>query len=76
MGWEAPKYSKISVKEHMYSYNVSVLRKATGRGKNRKVGGLITFNFPDQERGFDSVEVLTFCCFTLLSKLPSSDIQR
>ncbi|CAN6485774.1 unnamed protein product [Victoria cruziana] len=75
MGWEAPKYSKISVKEHMYSYNVSVLRKATGRGKNRKVGGLITFNFPDQERGFDSVEdaqnaVAAFALYSLFPEIP------
>ncbi|XP_049932027.1 DExH-box ATP-dependent RNA helicase DExH7, chloroplastic isoform X3 [Nymphaea colorata] len=75
IGWEAPKYSKISAKENMYCYNVSVLRKATGRGKNRKVGGLITFNFPDQDRGFDSVEdaqnaVAAFALYSLFPEIP------
>lgn len=35
-----------------------MLRKATGRGKNRKAGGLITLQLPDENENFESAEVL------------------
>jgi len=33
------------------------LRKATGRGKNRKAGGLVTLQLPDQNETVESAEV-------------------
>jgi ATP-dependent RNA helicase DHX29 len=33
------------------------LRKASGRGKNRKAGGLVTLKLPDQNEAFESAEV-------------------
>ncbi|KAJ6852893.1 DExH-box ATP-dependent RNA helicase DExH7, chloroplastic-like [Iris pallida] len=56
LGWEAPKYSKLFEKENKYIYSVSILRKATGRGKSRQAGGLITLQLPDQDEACDSVE--------------------
>ncbi|KAL4580736.1 hypothetical protein LXL04_016938 [Taraxacum kok-saghyz] len=41
-GWDAPKYNKVQGS----SYTVSVIRKASGRGKSRKVGGLTTIQLP------------------------------
>lgn len=32
-----------------YSYTVSIVRKASGRGKSRKPGGLVTLKLPDDE---------------------------
>ncbi|KAL3515702.1 hypothetical protein ACH5RR_022604 [Cinchona calisaya] len=48
-GWEAPKYSKVLHSRNSPRYNVSVLRKASGRGKSRKAGGLITIELPFQD---------------------------
>lgn len=61
-GWEAPKYSKVFGNECGFSYAVSVLRTATGRGKSRKAGGLITLQLPDQYETFETAEVFT-CAF-------------
>lgn len=55
-GWEAPKFNKVSGKESSFCYAVSVLRKASGRGKNRKAGGLITLQLPHQDEACESAE--------------------
>ncbi|KAK7292527.1 hypothetical protein RIF29_08309 [Crotalaria pallida] len=52
-GWEAPKYNKIHGRGKSFSYNVSILRNASGRGKNRKAGGLVTLKLPDQNEFFE-----------------------
>lgn len=57
-GWEAPKFNKVSGRESSFCYAVSVLRKASGRGKNRKAGGLITLQLPPQDEACESAEVL------------------
>lgn len=57
LGWEAPKYSKLLGKGHGPSYTVSVLRKASGRGKSRKAGGLVTLQLPGQDNTFETAEV-------------------
>lgn len=59
LGWEAPKYSKLSEKDDKFLYSVSVLRTATGRGKSRKAGGLITIQLPNLDETFGFVEVQT-----------------
>lgn len=41
-----------------FAYSVSVLRKASGRGKSRKAGGLITLHLPNEQEAFESAEVL------------------
>lgn len=56
-GWEAPKFNKILGRGKSFSYTVSILRKASGRGKNRKAGGLVTLKLPDQNEIFESAEV-------------------
>ncbi|XP_027113217.2 DExH-box ATP-dependent RNA helicase DExH7, chloroplastic-like isoform X1 [Coffea arabica] len=48
-GWEAPRYSKMLDSGNNPSYTVSVLRKASGRGKSRKAGGLISVELPSQD---------------------------
>ncbi|CAN0878558.1 DExH-box ATP-dependent RNA helicase DExH7, chloroplastic [Linum grandiflorum] len=55
-GWEAPKFDKVHEKREGFSYSVSVLRKASGRGKNRKAGGLVTIRLPNLDETFESVE--------------------
>ncbi|MED6225014.1 hypothetical protein PIB30_089671 [Stylosanthes scabra] len=55
-GWEAPKFNKILGKGKSFAYSVSILRKASGRGKNRKAGGLVTLQLPDQNEIFESAE--------------------
>ncbi|CAJ1940427.1 unnamed protein product [Sphenostylis stenocarpa] len=56
-GWEAPKFDKICGRGKSFSYTVSILRKGSGRGKNRKAGGLVTFQLPDQNETVESAEV-------------------
>lgn len=56
-GWEAPKYSKVQGTRDGFSYTVSVIRKASGRGKNRKVGGLTTLQLPTPGETFENAEV-------------------
>ncbi|CAL1385571.1 unnamed protein product [Linum trigynum] len=55
-GWEAPKFEKVYEEKQGFFYSVSVLRKASGRGKNRKAGGLVTVQLPNQGETFESVE--------------------
>ncbi|KAK4835384.1 hypothetical protein QYF36_009045 [Acer negundo] len=74
-GWEAPKFNKILGKANSFSYAVSVLRKASGRGKSRKAGGLITLQLPDQNQTFESAEdaqnrIAAFALHHLFSDLP------
>lgn len=59
-GWEAPNFNKVRGKGNNFSYTISVLRKASGRGKSRKAGGLITLQLPDEDETFESVEVNYF----------------
>jgi ATP-dependent RNA helicase DHX29 len=60
LGWEAPKYSKISEKDRKFVYAVNVLRGATGRGKSRKAGGMTKIQLPEVDEEYGSVEVKTF----------------
>ncbi|XP_019434912.1 PREDICTED: DExH-box ATP-dependent RNA helicase DExH7, chloroplastic [Lupinus angustifolius] len=74
-GWEAPKYHKILDRGKSFSYSVSILRKASGRGKNRKAGGLVTLNLPDQNETFESAEdaqnrVAAYALFQLFPDIP------
>ncbi|KAF1887143.1 hypothetical protein Lal_00040740 [Lupinus albus] len=74
-GWEAPKYHKILGRGKSFSYSVSILRKASGRGKNRKAGGLVTLNLPDQNETFESAEdaqnrVAAYALFQLFPDIP------
>ncbi|KAE8650533.1 DExH-box ATP-dependent RNA helicase DExH7, chloroplastic isoform X2 [Cucumis sativus] len=74
-GWDAPKFNKIHRKENGFFYAVSVLRKASGRGKNRKAGGLITLQFPNEDEIFESAEdaqnkVAAFALCHLFPDLP------
>ncbi|KAI3408453.1 uncharacterized protein J3R85_020258 [Psidium guajava] len=55
-GWEAPKFNKVPGESKAFSYAVSVVRKASGRGKSRKAGGLVTFQLPNQGEVLESVE--------------------
>lgn len=56
-GWEAPKFDKVISKENKLSYSVSVVRKASGRGKSRKPGGLVTLQLSDEGDISGSAEV-------------------
>uniref|UniRef100_A0A0E0P9C1 Probable ATP-dependent RNA helicase spindle-E n=1 Tax=Oryza rufipogon TaxID=4529 RepID=A0A0E0P9C1_ORYRU len=56
LGWEAPKYSKISEKDRKFIYAVNVLRGSTGRGKSRKAGGLTKVELTEQDKEYASVE--------------------
>ncbi|KAJ7968010.1 ATP-dependent RNA helicase [Quillaja saponaria] len=74
-GWEAPKFNKVPGNESSFSYAVSVLRKASGRGKNRKAGGLVTLQLPEQDQTFESAEdaqnrVAAFALCHLFPDLP------
>ncbi|KAL8528983.1 hypothetical protein ACS0TY_006448 [Phlomoides rotata] len=55
-GWEAPKYDKVPGKGYNSGYSISVLRKASGRGKSRKAGGLTTIQLPSQDESFNTLE--------------------
>ncbi|XP_006431713.2 DExH-box ATP-dependent RNA helicase DExH7, chloroplastic isoform X1 [Citrus clementina] len=74
-GWDAPKFNKVTGKNNNFSYAVSVLRKASGRGKSRKAGGLITLELPGEGETFESVEdaqnqVAAFALHNLFPDLP------
>ncbi|XVE94165.1 hypothetical protein REPUB_Repub01dG0258300 [Reevesia pubescens] len=74
-GWEAPKFDKMPGKGKSFAYSVSVLRKASGRGKSRKAGGLITLQLPHEQEGFESAEdaqnrVAAFALCQLFPDLP------
>ncbi|XP_074328241.1 DExH-box ATP-dependent RNA helicase DExH7, chloroplastic isoform X2 [Apium graveolens] len=75
LGWEAPKYNKLLGKGHGPKYTVNVLRKASGRGKSRKAGGLVTYQLPTQMETFETAEdaqnaVAAFALFRLFPDLP------
>ncbi|XP_027329494.1 DExH-box ATP-dependent RNA helicase DExH7, chloroplastic isoform X2 [Abrus precatorius] len=74
-GWEAPKFNKILGRGKSLSCTVSILRKASGRGKNRKAGGLVTLQFPDQNETFESAEdaqnkVAAYALYKLFPDVP------
>ncbi|PON48782.1 RNA helicase, ATP-dependent DEAH box [Parasponia andersonii] len=74
-GWEAPNFNKVHGKGKSFSYSVSVLRKASGRGKSRKAGGLITLQLPDEGETSESVEdaqnrVAAFALYRIFPDLP------
>ncbi|KAJ4833074.1 hypothetical protein Tsubulata_001048 [Turnera subulata] len=74
-GWEAPKFNKLLARKKGFLYTVSILRKASGRGKSRKAGGLITVQLPDQNETFESAEdaqnrVAAFALHQLFPDLP------
>ncbi|KAJ4966079.1 hypothetical protein NE237_017928 [Protea cynaroides] len=74
-GWEAPKFNKVHGKGSRFFYAVSVLRTASGRGKSRKAGGLITLQLPDQDEASESAEdaqnkVAAFALYRLFPDLP------
>ncbi|XVE67464.1 hypothetical protein DITRI_Ditri08aG0163400 [Diplodiscus trichospermus] len=74
-GWEAPKFNKMPGKGKSFAYSVSVLRKASGRGKSRKAGGLITLQLPNEQESFESAEdaqnrVAAFALCQLFPDLP------
>ncbi|KAK7363934.1 hypothetical protein VNO77_06099 [Canavalia gladiata] len=74
-GWDAPKFNKSLGRGKSFSYTVSILRKASGRGKNRKVGGLVTLQFPDQNETVDSAEdaqnkVAAYALYKLFPDIP------
>ncbi|KAJ9158973.1 hypothetical protein P3X46_024509 [Hevea brasiliensis] len=74
-GWEAPNFNKILERKKGFSYSVSILRKATGRGKSRKAGGLITLQLPDQDETYESAEdaqnrVAAFAVHQLFPDIP------
>ncbi|KAG6398660.1 hypothetical protein SASPL_140127 [Salvia splendens] len=55
-GWDAPKYDKVPGKGDSFGYSISVLQKARGRGKSRKVGGLTTIQLPHQDEILNTPE--------------------
>ncbi|XP_064969057.1 DExH-box ATP-dependent RNA helicase DExH7, chloroplastic-like isoform X1 [Musa acuminata AAA Group] len=75
LGWEPPKYSKLSGKEDKFLYAVSILRSASGRGKSRNAGGLISIQLPNGGESFKSVEdaqnkVASYALCQLFPELP------
>jgi len=60
LGWEAPKYNKISERDGKFVYSVDVLRGAAGRGKSRKAGGLTKIQLPELDEEYGFVQVTTF----------------
>ncbi|CAD6263671.1 unnamed protein product [Miscanthus lutarioriparius] len=75
LGWEAPKYNKISERDGKFVYSVDVLRGATGRGKSRKAGGLTKIQLPelDEEYGFvqeAQSRVAAFALYQFFADLP------
>ncbi|KAF3452627.1 hypothetical protein FNV43_RR03060 [Rhamnella rubrinervis] len=74
-GWDAPKFNKVVRKGNGFFYTVSVLRRASGRGKSRKAGGLITLQLPNEDETFESSEdaqnkVAAFALYCLFPDLP------
>ncbi|XP_022027581.1 DExH-box ATP-dependent RNA helicase DExH7, chloroplastic isoform X2 [Helianthus annuus] len=74
-GWEAPKYNKVQGTRDGSSYTVNVIRKASGRGKNRKVGGLTTVQLPTPGEAFETAEdaqnrVAAYALYQLFPDLP------
>lgn len=74
-GWEAPKYNKVQGTGDGCSYTISVIRKASGRGKSRKGGGLTTLQLPTPGETFETAEdaqnrVAAFALYQLFPDLP------
>ncbi|XP_028762861.1 DExH-box ATP-dependent RNA helicase DExH7, chloroplastic isoform X2 [Neltuma alba] len=74
-GWEAPKFNKVPGRGKNFSYAISILRKASGRGKNRKAGGLVTLQLPDGDETSESAEdaqnkVAAYALFQLFPDIP------
>ncbi|KAL1204479.1 DExH-box ATP-dependent RNA helicase DExH7 [Cardamine amara subsp. amara] len=74
-GWEAPKFNKVTTEGRNFSYTVSILRKASGRGKSRQAGGLVTLQLPHQDEDFEFIEdaqnrVAAFALHKVFSDLP------
>ncbi|KVH88553.1 Helicase, C-terminal, partial [Cynara cardunculus var. scolymus] len=74
-GWEAPKYNKVQGTGDRCSYTISVIRKASGRGKSRKGGGLTTLQLPTPGETFETAEdaqnrVAAFALYQLFPDLP------
>ncbi|KAJ3675190.1 hypothetical protein LUZ60_004232 [Juncus effusus] len=79
LGWDPPKYTKVSDKDSKFIYSVNILRKTTGRGKSRKAGGLTAFQLPDSDESSRSVEeaqnkVAAFAVHQLFAGLPLCEI--
>jgi len=75
LGWEAPKYTKVSEKGGKFVYAVNVLRGATGRGKSRKAGGLTKIQLPEIDEEYGSFEeaqsrVAAFALYQFFADLP------
>ncbi|ONM17402.1 DExH-box ATP-dependent RNA helicase DExH7, chloroplastic isoform X2 [Zea mays] len=75
LGWEAPKYNKISERDGKFVYSVNVLRGATGRGKSRKAGGLTIIQLPKLHEEYGSVQeaqsrVAAFALYQFFADLP------
>ncbi|CAN8244837.1 unnamed protein product [Cochlearia groenlandica] len=74
-GWDAPKFNKVAGEGRNFSYTVSIVRKASGRGKSRQAGGLVTLQLPHQDEEFESIEdaqnrVAAFALHKVFSELP------
>ncbi|KAI4375529.1 hypothetical protein MLD38_013387 [Melastoma candidum] len=74
-GWEAPKFDKVLDKGKSFAYTVNVIRKASGRGKSRKAGGLTTIRLPDRDENSRSAEdgqnkVAAFALHCLFPDIP------
>lgn len=65
LGWEPPKYNKLPGKGQGPKYSVNVLRKASGRGKSRKAGGLVSFQLPTENDTFKTAEVYLLALFQI-----------
>ncbi|KAF7842782.1 DExH-box ATP-dependent RNA helicase DExH7, chloroplastic isoform X1 [Senna tora] len=75
LGWEAPKFNKVPGRGKSFSYAISILRQASGRGKNRKAGGLVSLQLPDQDETSESAEdaqnkVAAYALFQLFPDIP------
>jgi len=75
LGWEAPKYNKISERDGKFVYSVDVLRGATGRGKSRKAGGLMKIQLPELDEEYGFVQVITFLLLCMIILLTNNLIQ-
>ncbi|KAI5058462.1 hypothetical protein GOP47_0026632 [Adiantum capillus-veneris] len=74
-GWDVPKYERGTATSTMYSYNVTVMRPNSGRGKNKIVGGKTTYRVPERFVNSKSIEeaqnvVATWALFSLFPELP------
>lgn len=74
-GWDAPKFSKGLDKRNGSGYTVSVLRKASGRGKSRKAGGLTSIQLPTKDETSLEAEdaqnrVAAYALYLLFPDLP------